>query len=82
MRYRLYENGRMVDEYLSVPTFYGPLAKVDELALVPNPAVVAKLTGADHDDVHRIAPTAASPAELPPAADLYKLVAIMMGLEP
>jgi len=82
VRFRLYENGRMVDEYLSVPTFYGPLSKGDELALAANPTLVSRLTGADHDDVHRIAQTAATPGELPPAADLYKLVAIMMGLEP
>jgi ribosomal protein S18 acetylase RimI-like enzyme len=82
VRYRLYEDGRMVDEYLSVPTFYGPLSKADELALVPNPTIVARLTGADRADVHRIAQTGASVGELPPAADLYKLIAIMMGLEP
>jgi ribosomal protein S18 acetylase RimI-like enzyme len=82
VRYRMYENGRMVDEYLSVPAFYGPLSKGDELALAANPTLVSRLTGANHDDVHRIAQTADAPSELPPAADLYKLVAIMMGLEP
>jgi ribosomal protein S18 acetylase RimI-like enzyme len=28
VRFRLYERGRMVDEYLSVPTYYGELSKV------------------------------------------------------
>ena len=46
VRFRLYENGRMVDEYLSVPTFYGELPKADELALEANPTLVARLTGA------------------------------------
>ena len=27
VRFRLYERGRMVDEYLSVPTYYGELAE-------------------------------------------------------
>ena len=33
VRFRLYERGRMVDEYLSVPSYYGELSKGDELAL-------------------------------------------------
>ena len=82
VRFRLYERGRMVDEYLSVPTFYGPISKGDELALEANPTLVARLTGAERDDVHRIARTAASPAELPPAEELYRLLGAMMGLEP
>jgi ribosomal protein S18 acetylase RimI-like enzyme len=49
VRFRLYERGRMVDEYLSVPEFYGELPKGDELALQANPTLVARLTGADPD---------------------------------
>ncbi|MFL5961860.1 MAG: GNAT family N-acetyltransferase [Gaiellaceae bacterium] len=82
VRFRLYERGRMVDEYLSVPTHYGPLPKGDELALAANPTLVSRLTGADRDDVKRIARNAASPAELPPATDLYEQIARLMGLEP
>jgi ribosomal protein S18 acetylase RimI-like enzyme len=82
VRFQLYERGRMVDEYLSVPTFYGPLPKVDELALAANPTLVARLTGADHDDVKRVARTAATPGDLPPADELYEQVAKLMGLEP
>jgi hypothetical protein len=82
VRFRLYERGRMVDEYLSVPTFYGELSKVDELALAANPTLVARLTGADRDEVRRIARTAISPADLPPAAELYDQIAHLMGLEP
>ena len=54
VRFRLYERGRMVDEYLSVPTFYGELPKGDELALEANPTLVARLTGADRDEVRRV----------------------------
>jgi ribosomal protein S18 acetylase RimI-like enzyme len=80
VRFRLYERGRMVDEYLSVPGYYGPLPKGDELALEANPTLVARLTGADRDDVRRVARTAASPAELP--GDLYEQIARLMGLQP
>ncbi len=80
VRFRLYERGRMVDEYLSVPQYYGELPKGDELALEANPTLVARLTGADRDEVRRIARTAVSPADLP--ADLYEQIAHLMGLEP
>jgi hypothetical protein len=72
----------MVDEYLSVPTFYGPLPKGDELALAANPTLVSRLTGADRDDVKRVARNATSPAELPSAPELYEQIARLMGLEP
>jgi ribosomal protein S18 acetylase RimI-like enzyme len=81
VRFRLYERGRMVDEYLSVPTFYGELPKGDELALAANPTLVSRLTGADRDEVRRVARTAESPADLPPAGELYDQLARLMGLE-
>jgi ribosomal protein S18 acetylase RimI-like enzyme len=82
VRFRIYERGRMVDEYLSVPTWYGPLPKGDELALAANPTLVARLTGASRDDVRRVARNAASPGELPPAPELYEQIARLLGLEP
>jgi ribosomal protein S18 acetylase RimI-like enzyme len=82
VRFRLYERGRMVDEYLSVPDFYSQLDRGDELAMEANPTLVARLTGADREEVRRIARTAASPSDLPPAETLYEDVARMMGLEP
>ncbi len=82
VRFRLYERGRMVDEYLSVPTHYGALPKGDELALAANPTLVARLTGADRDEVRRVARNAESPADLPPAPELYEQIARLMGLEP
>lgn len=82
VRFRLYERGLMVDEYLSVPTFYGPLSKGDELALAANPTLVARLTGAERDEVRGVARTASSPADLPAADDLYEQIARTMGLEP
>lgn len=82
VRLRLYERGRMVDEYLSVPTYYGPLSTGDQLALAANPTLISRLTGADREAVHRVAVTGASPAELPPASQLYVDLAALMGLEP
>jgi ribosomal protein S18 acetylase RimI-like enzyme len=82
VRFRLYERGRMVDEYLSVPAYYGPLPKGDELALAANPTLVARLTGADHDEVRQVARNAESPAELPPAGELYTQIGRLLGLEP
>jgi hypothetical protein len=82
VRFRLFERGRMVDEYLSVPTYYGVLPKGDELAFAANPTLVSRLTGAERDDVRRVARTAASPTELPPAPELYQQIARLMGLEP
>jgi GNAT superfamily N-acetyltransferase len=82
VRFRLYERGLMVDEYLSVPSYYGELPKGDELALAANPTLVSRLTGAERDDVKRVARTAGSPADLPPAPELYEQIARLMGLEP
>jgi len=82
VRFRIYESGRMVDEYLSVPTYHGPLSKGDELALEANPTLVARLTGADRDVVKAVMRTAPSPADLPPPEELYDAVARTMGLEP
>ena len=61
VRYLLYERGRIVDEYLSVPEHYGELPPGDAVALGANPTVVARLTGADPRDIRRIARTAVSP---------------------
>ena len=82
VRFQLWERGLMVDEYLSVPSYYGEIAKGDELALAANPTLVSRLTGADRDEVRRVARTASTPAELPPAPKLYEQIARLMRLEP
>ena len=80
VRYSLFEAGRAVDEYLSVPEFYGPLPPGDTIALAANPTVVARLTGAEPARVRAVCRTAASPAELPPADELYRRVAGVLGI--
>ena len=39
------DRGGIVDEYLSVPEFYGPLPPGDVIGLAANPTVLARLTG-------------------------------------
>jgi ribosomal protein S18 acetylase RimI-like enzyme len=81
VRFLMFERGRMVDEYLSVPTYYGDLNKADELSLAANPTLVSRLTGADPATVRAVARTASSPAELPPARELLDQIAGAMNLE-
>jgi hypothetical protein len=81
VRFFLFDRGRMVDEYLSVPTYYGDLSKADELSLAANPTLVARLTGADPGRVRTVARVASSPAELPPARELLGEIAAVMNLE-
>jgi len=81
VRYTLLERGRIVDEYLSVPEYFGPVAPGDVVALGANATVVARLTGADPKQVRSIARTAASPAELRPAPELLAELARAMRIE-
>src|SRR6188508_1161627 len=81
VRMILFERGRIVDEYLSVPEFYGPLPPGDVVGLAANPTVVARLTGADPEAVRRVARTAPAPADLPPARELLAELAAALGIE-
>lgn len=82
VRYVLFDRGSMVDEYLSVPEYFGELPPGDVYALGANPTVVARLTNADPARVRAIARTASSPAELPPAQELYEQIADVLGVKP
>jgi ribosomal protein S18 acetylase RimI-like enzyme len=75
------DRGGIVDEYLSVPEFYGPLPPGDVIGLAANPTVLARLTGGDPQRIRELAPTAASPADLPPARELIAAFAAALGLE-
>ncbi len=81
VRFILIDRGRIVDEYLSVPEFYGPLPPGDVVALSANPTVIARLTGADPEEARAVARTAASPDELPPGPELLRQIAEVIGLE-
>lgn len=80
VRYVLFDRGAMVDEYLSVPEYFGELPPGDVYALGSNPTVVARLTNADPKRVREVARTAASPSELPPAQELYAQIAEILGV--
>lgn len=80
LRMILFERGRVVDEYLSVPEFYGPLPPGDVVGLAANPRVVSRLTGADPEAVRRIAITASAPADLAPARELLAELAAALGV--
>jgi ribosomal protein S18 acetylase RimI-like enzyme len=82
VRYDLFDRGADVDEYLSVPEYYGELPPGDAYALGANATVVGRLTGADPRRVREVARTAASPSELPPAQELYEQIATVMGVQP
>jgi hypothetical protein len=81
VHYIAFERGRLLDEYLSVPEYRGPLAPGDAVAMRANPTVVARLTGADAAAIRRVARVAESPVDLPPAEDLLDEIAGALGLE-
>ena len=80
VRYIAYERGRVVDEYLSVPGFHGPIPPGDAIGLRANPTVMARLTGADPAEVRRVARNADSPGELPPARELAAELGRVLGI--
>ncbi|HLX31972.1 MAG TPA: GNAT family N-acetyltransferase [Gaiellaceae bacterium] len=82
VRYVLFDRGSMVDEYLSVPEYFGELPPGDVMALGANPTVVARLTNAEPARVRAIARTASSPSELPPAEELFQQIAEVLGVQP
>jgi hypothetical protein len=75
------DRGGIVDEYLSVPEYYGALPPGDVIGLAANPTVLARLTGADPAAVKAVARTATVPADLPPARELLDRIATVLGLE-
>ena len=81
VRYDLFDRGSDIDEYQSVPEYFGPLPPGDVYALGANATVVGRLTGADPRRVREVAKTAASPSELPPAQELYEQIATVMGVQ-
>jgi hypothetical protein len=80
VRYVAFERGRVVDEYLSVPEYYGQLPPGEVIALGANPRLMARLTGADADAVRATARTGRSPDELPTAPELVAELARLFGV--
>jgi hypothetical protein len=80
-RYRIYERGRMLDEYLSVPVYYGPLPSGEVVALAANPTLVERLTGGDRRAVREASVQAPTPDELPASEEIVRAIATAMGIE-
>jgi hypothetical protein len=81
VRFVLFERGRLMDEYLSVPQFHGELPPGDVISLSANPTVVARLTGADPARVRDVVRTADRPEDLSPAPELVVQIATVLGVE-
>jgi len=80
VRYIAFERGRVVDEYLSVPEFHGPLPPGEVISLGANPRLMARMTGADAEAIRGAARTAGDPGELPPARELIVQIAALFGI--
>lgn len=80
VRYVALERGRVVDEYLSVPEYYGTLPPGEVIALGANPRLMARMTGAEPDAVRDAARTADAPEKLPPARELLGRLAELFGV--
>jgi hypothetical protein len=81
VRFVLFERGRLMDEYLSVPQYHRELPPGDVVSLAANPTVVARLTGADPARVRSVIRTADRPEDLSPATELIGEVAAVLGVE-
>jgi hypothetical protein len=81
VRFVFFERGRVMDEYLSVPEYHGPLPPGDVIGLGANPTVVARLTGAEPGRIREVARTAPHAGELPPARELIESIAEVIGLQ-
>ena len=80
VRYIALERGRVVDEYLSVPEYYGPLPPGEVIGLGANPRLMARMTGADGDAVRATARTARAPDGLSPPAELLTELGRLFGI--
>jgi len=80
VRYVALDRGRVLDEYLSVPEYYGPLPPGEVISLGANPRLMARLTGADAGAIRAIARTAKTPGELPPPGELLRSLSSALGV--
>jgi GNAT superfamily N-acetyltransferase len=75
-----FERGQMMDEYLSIPEYYGALPPGDAMALRANPTLLARLTGGRAPGIRAAAATGGSPAELPPPEEVAGGLAAALGI--
>jgi len=80
VRMILFDRGGIVDEYASVPEYYGELPPGEVIALRANPVVVERYTGASQPAIRAATPVGAAPSELPPPRELLVGLAAALGL--
>jgi hypothetical protein len=81
VRYLLFDRGRLLDEYLSIQEYYGPLPSGEVMALGANPTLVERLTGADRRAIRAAAVHGTSPDALAPPAETVAALAAAMRIE-
>ena len=81
VRFLLLDRGRLLDEYMSVPEYYGPIPPGEVVSLAANPTLVERLTGADRREVRAAAVVGKHPDELPPPAETAAALARAMRIE-
>jgi hypothetical protein len=81
VRYLLLDRGRLLDEYLSVQEYYGPLPSGEVVALAANPTLVERMTGGDRREVRAAAVHAKRPEDLPPPAEIVAALSRAMRIE-
>jgi len=81
VRFLLLDRGRLLDEYLSVPDYYGPLPSGEVVALAANPTLAERMTGADRREVRAAARHGKRPEDLPPPAETVAALGRAMRIE-
>jgi hypothetical protein len=81
VRYQLLDRGRLLDEYLSIQEYYGPLPPGEVVALAANPTLVGRLTGGDRREVRAAAVHGKRPDDLPHPAEIAAALARAMRIE-
>lgn len=81
VRYLLLDRGRLLDEYLSIQEYYGPLPSGEVVALAANPTLVERMTGGDRREVRAAAVHGKRPEDVPPPAETAAALARAMRIE-
>lgn len=81
VRFLLLDRGRLLDEYLSIPEYYGPLPSGEVVALAANPTLLERMTGADRREVRAAARHGKRPEDVPPPAETIAALARAVRIE-
>ncbi|HKG11341.1 MAG TPA: hypothetical protein VKB07_12285 [Gaiellaceae bacterium] len=81
VRFLLLDRGRLLDEYLSIPEYYGPLPSGEVVALAANPTLAERMTGADRREVRAAAQHGKRPEDLPPPTEMVAALGRAMRIE-